>query len=130
MLSFLQTNRVTDKWSDGLGRNSMSPIYRFRGIKTVEKRENTSNRDFTLFPQCLHPIKDRNHYFYQNYIFLCKYWSFSIELNVTTNTEFVLHRVENLMGKVGKACLLLCTYPVILSLYMCVFIFGFPCGYF
>ena len=24
----------------------------------------------------------------------------------------------------------LCTYPVILSLYMCVFIFGFPCGYF
>ena len=26
--------------------------------------------------------------------------------------------------------LLLCTYPVILSLYMCVFIFGFPCGYF
>ena len=25
---------------------------------------------------------------------------------------------------------LLCTYPVILSLYMCVFICGFPCGYF
>ena len=24
----------------------------------------------------------------------------------------------------------LCTYPVILSLYMCVIIFGFPCGYF
>ena len=24
----------------------------------------------------------------------------------------------------------LCTYQVILSLYMCVLIFGFPCGYF
>ena len=24
----------------------------------------------------------------------------------------------------------LCTYPVTLSLYMCVFIFSFPCGYF
>ena len=29
-----------------------------------------------------------------------------------------------------SSCLLLCTYPVILSLYMCVFIFSFPCGYF
>ena len=58
--------------------------------------------------------------------------SAELQDSILLSLHYVTYTLSaSLSCKILKFCdILLCTYPVILSLYMCIFIFSFPCGYF